>query len=98
MTQTDDLGSAEAAASTMSNQFETNSGNHCAIIYGALPPNTKKTQSIAFNERLGDIKFLLATDAIGLGMNLSIKRIIFDSLDKKIKGKLNVPLTQSNVK
>ena len=38
--------------------------NHCAIIYGALPPETKKTQAYMFNNRIGDIKFLVATDAV----------------------------------
>ena len=46
--------------------------NHCAIIYGALPPDTKKTQAYMFNNRLGNIKFLVATDAVGMGLNLNI--------------------------
>jgi ATP-dependent RNA helicase SUPV3L1/SUV3 len=46
--------------------------NHCAVIYGALPPDTKKTQAYMFNNRLGNIKFLVATDAVGMGLNLNI--------------------------
>lgn len=39
-------------------------GNHCAIIYGALPPETKKSQAYLFNNRMGDVKYLVATDAV----------------------------------
>jgi ATP-dependent RNA helicase SUPV3L1/SUV3 len=46
--------------------------NHCAVIYGALPPETKQLQAIRFNERKDNIKFLVATDAIGMGLNLNI--------------------------
>ncbi len=46
--------------------------NHCAVIYGALPPDTKKTQAYMFNNRLANIKFLVATDAVGMGLNLNI--------------------------
>ena len=56
--------------------------NHCAIIYGSLPPETKIIQQTAFNERSGNIKFLIATDAIGMGMNLNINRVIFATLWK----------------
>lgn len=40
--------------------------NHCAIIYGALPPETKKTQAFLFNNRMSDVKFLVATDAVSI--------------------------------
>ena len=47
--------------------------NHCAIIYGALPPQSKKSQALMFNNREGtSIKYLVATDAIGMGLNLAI--------------------------
>jgi superfamily II DNA/RNA helicase len=38
--------------------------NHCAVIYGSLPPETKKNQAYLFNNRLDGIKFLVATDAV----------------------------------
>jgi len=47
-----------------------------------LPPETKIIQQASFNERSGNIKFLIATDAIGMGMNLNINRVIFASLWK----------------
>jgi hypothetical protein len=35
-----------------------------------------------FNEREGNIKFLAATDAVGMGLNFNIQRIIFYSIKK----------------
>jgi ATP-dependent RNA helicase SUPV3L1/SUV3 len=38
-----------------------------------------------FNNRLGNVKFLIATDAIGMGLNLNIQRVIFSSLEKTLR-------------
>lgn len=54
--------------------------NYCALIYGSLPAETKRAQANLFNS--GAVDFLLATDAIGMGMNLGIKRILFWSTVK----------------
>ncbi|XP_070608287.1 ATP-dependent RNA helicase SUPV3L1, mitochondrial isoform X2 [Erythrolamprus reginae] len=61
-------------------------GLECAVIYGSLPPGTKLTQAKKFNDPDDPCKIMVATDAIGMGLNLSIKRIIFNSL---IKPQLN---------
>uniref|UniRef100_A0A8C5REV4 ATP-dependent RNA helicase SUPV3L1, mitochondrial n=1 Tax=Laticauda laticaudata TaxID=8630 RepID=A0A8C5REV4_LATLA len=61
-------------------------GLECAVIYGSLPPGTKLTQAKKFNDPDDPCKIMVATDAIGMGLNLSIKRIIFNSL---IKPKIN---------
>lgn len=53
----------------------------CSIIYGSLPPEARREQARKFNEREG-AKFLLATDAIGMGLNYNINRIIFYSTEK----------------
>lgn len=47
-----------------------------AIIYGALPPETKVAQAARFNDPNDPVKVLIATDAIGMGLNLSIKRFV----------------------
>lgn len=47
-------------------------GAYYKELQGALPPETKKTQAYMFNNRIGNIKFLVATDAIGMGLNLNI--------------------------
>lgn len=49
----------------------------CAIIYGALPPESRSKQANSFNDPQSDVHFLVASDAVGMGLNLSIKRIVF---------------------
>ncbi|KAK8771732.1 hypothetical protein V5799_025023 [Amblyomma americanum] len=57
-------------------------GLECAVIYGGLPPGTKLAQAQKFNDPAHPCKVLVATDAIGMGLNLSIGRVIFHSLVK----------------
>lgn len=57
-------------------------GYNVATIYGTLPPSTKLIQSQKFNDPDDPCNVLVATDAIGMGLNLSIRRIIFYSLIK----------------
>ncbi len=52
-------------------------GMEVAVIYGSLPPNTKLAQAKKFNDPSDPCKVMVATDAIGMGLNLSIKRIVF---------------------
>jgi len=59
-----------------------NSGKEVAVIYGGLPPGTKIAQAQKFNDPENPCKIMVATDAIGMGLNLSIRRIIFYSLIK----------------
>ncbi|XP_070539645.1 ATP-dependent RNA helicase SUPV3L1, mitochondrial-like [Ptychodera flava] len=65
----------------LSRQIESQ-GKECAVIYGSLPPGTKLSQAKKFNDPKDSCKILVATDAIGMGLNLSIKRIIFNSLTR----------------
>ncbi|CAF4244640.1 unnamed protein product, partial [Rotaria sordida] len=57
-------------------------GHEVAVIYESLPPGTKLLQAQRFNDPNDPCKIMVATDAIGMGLNLSIKRIIFYSLLK----------------
>ncbi|XP_074152659.1 ATP-dependent RNA helicase SUPV3L1, mitochondrial isoform X1 [Sminthopsis crassicaudata] len=66
---------------SVSRQIEAR-GLQSAVIYGSLPPGTKLAQAKKFNDPDDPCKILVATDAIGMGLNLSIKRIIFNSLIK----------------
>ncbi|KAL8186968.1 UNVERIFIED_CONTAM: ATP-dependent RNA helicase supv3l1, mitochondrial [Gekko kuhli] len=68
---------------SVSRQIEAR-GKECAVIYGSLPPGTKLTQAKKFNDPDDPCKIMVATDAIGMGLNLSIKRIIFNSLIKPV--------------
>lgn len=70
--------------------------NKCALIYGSLPPEVKKTQAKAFNEREEGIKYLVATNAIGMGLNLNINRVIFTNIYKNVRRK-RVYLTPSEI-
>lgn len=51
-----------------------------SVIYGDLPPEVRRMQYQAFLS--GTNKILITTDAIGMGVNLPIRRIIFMSLQK----------------
>lgn len=47
---------------------EQTAGRKCAVVYGALPPETRAEQAREFNE--GRAEVLVASDAVGMGLNL----------------------------
>ena len=55
-------------------------GKEPAIIYGALPYATRRKQMEGFLN--GDMEYIVSTDAIGMGLNLPIRRIIFMETEK----------------
>lgn len=55
-------------------------GVKTSIIYGDLPPEVRKKQYAMFLN--GETSILVTTDAIGMGVNLPIRRIIFMSMQK----------------
>ncbi len=57
-----------------------NSGKEPAIIYGALPYATRRRQVDGFLD--GRMEYVVATDAIGMGLNLPIRRVIFMETEK----------------
>ncbi|XP_076762122.1 suv3 RNA helicase [Xylocopa sonorina] len=68
-------------------------GIKVAVIYGSLPPGTKLAQAARFNDAEDPCKILVATNAIGMGLNLHIRRIIFYSLSQPTvneKGEMEV--------
>ncbi|KAK3987875.1 P-loop containing nucleoside triphosphate hydrolase protein [Cladorrhinum sp. PSN332] len=62
--------------------IENQTGRRCAIVYGSLPPETRATQAALFNDPNNDYDFLVASDAIGMGLNLEIKRVVFETSTK----------------
>lgn len=62
--------------------IEEATGRRCAIVYGSLPPETRAHQAALFNDPDNDYDYLVASDAIGMGLNLEIKRVIFESASK----------------
>ena len=63
-------------------EIETTTKHKCCVIYGSLPPETRTAQARRFNNPDSGYDVLVASDAIGMGLNLSIKRIIFNSMFK----------------
>ncbi|KAI8010632.1 hypothetical protein LOK49_LG06G02987 [Camellia lanceoleosa] len=60
-----------------------NGGKHlCSVVYGSLPPETRTRQATMFNDASSEFDVLVASDAIGMGLNLNISRIIFSTLMK----------------
>jgi len=50
--------------------IEKKTGKKCAIVYGSLPPETRAQQARLFNDPDNDYDYLVASDAIGMGLNL----------------------------
>ncbi|KAF7725196.1 hypothetical protein EC973_000362 [Apophysomyces ossiformis] len=63
-------------------RIEEETNLRCAVVYGALPPETRALQVKSFNEPNGGLDVLVASDAIGMGLNLCVKRMIFSSVKK----------------
>ena len=51
-----------------------------AVVMGALSPRTRNAQVALYQN--GDVDYLVATDAIGMGLNLDIDHVAFSSLVK----------------
>ena len=53
----------------------------CSVIYGQLPPETRSLQARLFNDEMNQV--LVASDAIGMGLNLNIRRVVFHTTIKR---------------
>jgi ATP-dependent RNA helicase SUPV3L1/SUV3 len=51
-----------------------------AVVFGALSPRTRNAQVALY--QAGEVDYLVATDAIGMGLNLDIDHVAFTSLVK----------------
>ncbi len=69
-------------------------GHPTSIIYGALPYPARRMQMDRFLRR--ETELLVATDAIGMGLNLPVRRILFTT-DKKFDGKHSRELRPAEV-
>lgn len=70
-------------------------GRRVAVVYGALSPEVRRAEAARFNN--GDAEIIVATDAIGMGLNLSIRRVVFSSL-RKFDGRQTRDLSTQEVK
>jgi ATP-dependent RNA helicase SUPV3L1/SUV3 len=55
-------------------------GRSVATIYGALSPESRRAQARRFES--GEASIVVATDAIGMGLNLPISRVVFTTATK----------------
>ncbi|MFD1737569.1 DEAD/DEAH box helicase [Bacillus salitolerans] len=71
------------------------SRHRVSMIYGSMPPETRKKQMQMFID--GETNVIVATDAIGMGLNLPIRRIVFLE-NEKFDGTRRRRLTSQEVK
>lgn len=76
-------------------EIERSTNLKVGVIYGALPPEIRSKEANGFNN--GEYDVLVASDAVGMGLNLKIKRIVFYAT-KKFNGNETIPLTASETK
>ena len=65
-----------------------------AIVMGSLSPKTRNAQVNLYQS--GDVDFLVATDAIGMGINMDLDNVYFSNL-KKFDGKKSRRLNLSEI-
>ena len=70
-------------------------GYKCSVVYGALPYDARHEEVRKFAQKETDV--LVATDAIGMGMNIPIRRIVFLET-VKYDGTSTRPLNGTEVK
>ena len=66
-----------------------------SVIYGSLPPASRREEVRRFSEK--ETRVVVATDAIGMGISLPIKRIIFVETEK-FDGKNVRPLNRTEIR
>lgn len=76
-------------------RIEQESKFKVGVVYGALPPEIRSKEASHFNS--GEYDILVASDAIGMGLNLKIKRIVFSQVIK-FDGNEMAPLSISALK
>ena len=53
-------------------EIEATTGLRCAVVYGRLPPEIRAEQAVLFNDPNSGFDVLIASDAIGMGLNLYV--------------------------
>lgn len=86
---------SRSAVLGMKEALEQRTGSRVAVLYGALPPEVRRQQAALFAS--GKAPFLVATDAIGMGLNLPIRTLLF-AQDHKFINRRKHPLTPMEVR
>jgi len=73
---------SRTAVYRLKRDLETRSNLKACVIYGGLPPETRSRQAQLFNTPDSGYDVLIASDAIGMGLNLNIKRVVFTTMRK----------------
>ncbi|KAJ7778826.1 P-loop containing nucleoside triphosphate hydrolase protein [Mycena maculata] len=73
---------SRSAIFALKRQVESKTDMKCAVVYGKLPPEIRSEQAALFNDRETGYDVLIGSDAIGMGLNLKIRRIIFEAVAK----------------
>ncbi|THH21460.1 hypothetical protein EW146_g103 [Bondarzewia mesenterica] len=82
---------------TLKEKVEKVTGLRCAVAYGRLPPELRSEQATLFNDPDSGYDVMIGSDAIGMGLNLKIKRVVFVSLEK-FNGREVHSLSNSQIK
>jgi ATP-dependent RNA helicase SUPV3L1/SUV3 len=61
-------------------EIEEKTGLRCAVVYGRLPPEIRAEQAARFNDPKSSFDVLVASDAIGMGLNLYVLSTSYFSL------------------
>ncbi|QRW00869.1 ATP-dependent RNA helicase SUV3L, mitochondrial [Ceratobasidium sp. AG-Ba] len=72
--------------------IEEATGLRCAVVYGRLPPEIRSEQAQLFNTEESGYDVIVASDSVGMGLNLKIKRVVFMRTEKWA-GKTMMPLS-----
>ena len=78
--------------------IERDTRHKAAVIYGNLPPETRRQQAKLFNDPSSPYDVLVASDAVGMGLNLNIGRIVFSAMEKRHGGTDLTPISPSMTK
>ena len=70
-------------------------GFKVSVVYGRLSPEVRREMAKKFDNGTTDI--MVSTDAIAMGMNLPVRRIVFSTLSKYINN-VEHPITPSEIK
>ncbi|KAJ7119018.1 P-loop containing nucleoside triphosphate hydrolase protein [Mycena epipterygia] len=73
---------SRTAIFALKRQIEKLTDIKCAVVYGKLPPEIRSEQAALFNDPDSGYDVLIGSDAIGMGLNLKIRRIIFEAIHK----------------
>ncbi|KAI0823856.1 P-loop containing nucleoside triphosphate hydrolase protein [Trametes gibbosa] len=82
---------------SMKTMIEKEAKMRCALAYGRLPPEIRSEQAALFNDPDSNYDVLVGSDAVGMGLNLKIKRVIFEAVAKFDGGRSRI-LSNSQIK